>query len=111
MRDVIQSILATEAEAKQIVATARTEAARLLATAQREAEAASALAKARTDAEIAQWLTTAAAAAQRRKDEELTRARAEIAPQIRITPALHQQAVAAVVRCVVGGNAAAGKSS
>ncbi|HEU5072077.1 MAG TPA: hypothetical protein VFV96_16860 [Verrucomicrobiae bacterium] len=111
MRDVIQSILATEAEAKQIVATARAEAARLLATAQREAEAASALSKTRTDDEIAQWLTDTAAAAQRRKDHELTRALADIAQQIQIAPALHQQAVAEVVRCVAGGNAAAGTSS
>jgi len=102
MRDVIQKVIATEAEAKQRVQAAKSEAERILSEARKRAQELVAAARqtARLDAEkmLATTLQTAAA----EKQERLTHAAAEIETQVRVDEATARQAVEAITRCVCG---------
>jgi vacuolar-type H+-ATPase subunit H len=102
MRDVIQRIIAAEAEARQRVQAANSEAERILSEARKRAQELVAAARqtARLDAEkmLATTLQTAAA----EKKERLAHAAAEIETQVRVDEATARQAVEAVTRCVCG---------
>ena len=102
MRDVIQSVIAAEAEAKGLVAAARAEADRLSAAAQKSSQ--DLVARARQEARIeAERIVEAAVnEAGREKQERLTRVAAEIETQVRLEGIPRQQAVEAALRCVCG---------
>jgi vacuolar-type H+-ATPase subunit H len=102
MRDVIQKVIASEAEAKQIVAAARSEGERVVSSARKRAEELRARVNRETRAEVEQLLDEASRGAERKKQECLARARVEIERHVRLESSLRQQAVAEVVRCVCG---------
>jgi len=102
MREVIQKVIATETEAKQVVQAARTEAGQLAASAR--AQAGQMLEQANREAklETEKILSTAEAEAAREKAERLARAAAEINRHIRLDETTAQAAVAAAMCCVCG---------
>jgi vacuolar-type H+-ATPase subunit H len=102
MRDVIQKVIASEAEAKRFVATARAEAERIVSDAQKQAEELRARVNRETRAEAEQMLDEASRGAERKKQECLARARVEIERHVQLESSLRQRAVAEVVRCVCG---------
>lgn len=103
MRDVIQSVIATEAEARNLVAAARAEADRISSDAQKRSQdlVARARQEARTAAE--RMVEAAVNEARREKQERLARTTAEIETQVRLEETARQRAVAGVMRCVCGG--------
>ena len=102
MRDVIQKLIETEAEAKHIVETARAEAERILSDAQKQGRDLMALTRQETRVEADRILAAAIREAEREKQECLARAAAEIETQARLNEATKQRAVEEVVRCVCG---------
>jgi vacuolar-type H+-ATPase subunit H len=102
MRDVIQKIIATEAEAKQRVQAAYSQAERILSEARKcaQEQVAAARQSARLDAD--KMLATAVQTAKAEKKQRLVRAAAEIETQVRVDEATARQAVEAVTRCVCG---------
>jgi vacuolar-type H+-ATPase subunit H len=102
MRDVIQKIIATEAEAKQRVQAAKLEAERILSEARKRAQELVAVARqtARLDAE--KMLATALQAAEAEKKNRLGSAAAEIETQVNVDETTVRQTAEAVVRCVCG---------
>ena len=102
MREVIESVIASEAEAKEIVAAARKEAERVVANAKREAAELLASVRAEARAEAGQRVESAIRGAEQEKQERLSLAAAGIKCEISLHPAIHQRAVEEVVRCVCG---------
>ena len=102
MRDVIQKLIETEAEAKQIVEAARAEAGRILSDAQKRGRDLMALTRQETRVEADRILVAAVREAESEKQELLARAAAEMETQVRLNEATKQRAVEEVVRCVCG---------
>ncbi len=102
MRALIEKLIETESEAKRLVASAKTEAEGLLSKAQKEE--AELLARTRTEArlEADKLVLAAKLAAERKKQELLARAAAEIDIQVRLDEMMKERAVAGAVRCVCG---------
>jgi len=102
MRDVIQKVLATETEAKRLVAAAQADADRIVTAAQQRGQALRAAARQEARGEADQIMAKAAQIAGQEKQERLARAAAEIEAQIRLDETTKQRAVAGVIRCVCG---------
>jgi vacuolar-type H+-ATPase subunit H len=102
MRDVIKSVIATEGEAKAIVAAAWVEAHRIASEAQKESHDLVARARQEARVEAERIVEAAVNAAGREKQEGLARVAVEIEAQLQLEEAAHQRAVAAAVRCVCG---------
>jgi vacuolar-type H+-ATPase subunit H len=102
MHDVIQQVIASEAEAREIVATARAEAERIVLHAKREAEELTARIRSETRADADLLLAAATRDAEREKQERLAHESSKIEIQVRLDPALRQRAVTEVIRCVCG---------
>ena len=102
MRDVIQKVIATEAEAKRMVAAATTEAGRITSDAQKQAEAIVGRARQEARVETEKILATALQEAEQEKQELLARATVEMESQICIEQDTRDRAVKAAIRCVCG---------
>ena len=102
MREVIKNVIATEAEARGMVASARAEADRIASDAQQRSQ--DLVAKARLEARVeAERLVEAAVSeADHEKQERLARAALEIETQVRLEQTNRHRAVAGAVRCVCG---------
>ena len=102
MREVIQKVIASETEAKQLVQAARVEADELVRRARLEAHTLveQAVREARLEAE--KILAAAEDAAAREKTERLARAAAEINTRIRLDETAANQVAEAVLHCVCG---------
>lgn len=104
MRDVIKNVIAAEAEARELVATAQTKAGRITSDAQKRSQDVVARAHLEARAGAEQILEAALKEAGREKQERLVQAAAEIETQVRLEEAVWQRAVAGAVRCVCGLN-------
>jgi vacuolar-type H+-ATPase subunit H len=102
MHEVIQQIIASEAEAKQIIAAARVEANRLLAQAREQAEAMRAIARHETQAEVGRIAEEAARAVALEKKARISHAATELEQHLRLDNTLRQRFVDEIVRCVCG---------
>ena len=102
MHDVIQKVVATEAEAKRMVLAVKSEAERVLSEAQKRAQEFVVSARQTARVETDKILATALEEAELEKKERLARAAAEIETQVSITETLMRQTAEAVVRCVCG---------
>ena len=102
MRDVIQRVIAAEAEAKKMVQSARSEAEQILSAAQSQAQAITAMARREAQLEAGAMLAAATRDAALTKQSRLASFAAEIENQVHLDAVTRQQAVAVVVRCVCG---------
>lgn len=102
MQEVIQKVVATETEAKQLVQAARTEAGRLLTDARSQARRLVEDAQREARLETDGLLAAAEVEAANEKTELLARAAREIETNIRLDADTARQAVEAAVRCVRG---------
>jgi vacuolar-type H+-ATPase subunit H len=104
MREVIQQLIAVEAEAQQIVQAAQAQADQILADAQHEAQELTA--RGREEARLAAetLITTAIANADRDKQERLAQASDEIETQVLLDDDTKEQIVTDIVRCVTCGH-------
>jgi vacuolar-type H+-ATPase subunit H len=102
MREVIHSVLAAEAEAKGIVAAARTEAERIASDSQKVSTGLVARMQQEARAEADYLVTAAVEQAGREKEERLARLAAEIEAEVQLEDSARQRVVAAAVRCVCG---------
>ena len=84
MRDVIQGLVAAEAEAKQLIQSARDEAGRVVQEAQKRAQDLAARMRAETRADVEKILQGAVAEAQGIKEQRLLKARSEIAGRMQL---------------------------
>jgi vacuolar-type H+-ATPase subunit H len=102
MREVIKNVIATEAEARGMVAAARAEADRIASDAQQRSQ--DVVAHARLEARVAaeRLVEAAEREAEREKQERLARATLEIEAQVRLDQTSRHRAVAGAVRCVCG---------
>ena len=104
MRDVIQKVIASEAEAKHRVQAARSEAERVLSEAQKRAQEMVATARQTARREAEKVLADAMPAAEAQQRQQLTRVADEIERQVSVDPVTIQQVAEAVTRCVGGFN-------
>jgi vacuolar-type H+-ATPase subunit H len=102
MRDVIQSVIATETEARGIVATARAEADRILAEAQKTGQELVARTRHEARVEAERMLDVVVNEAGREKQEHLSRVAAGLETQVRFEASDRERAIGAAVRCVCG---------
>jgi vacuolar-type H+-ATPase subunit H len=100
MRDVLQSVITAETEAKGIVAAALQEAARVLSDARREGEslAGQIRQEARAEGEALQEVVMKEALQEEKV--QLAAAVAEIEARFRLEAGVRQDAINAVLRCV-----------
>jgi vacuolar-type H+-ATPase subunit H len=104
LREVIQQLVAVEAEAKRIVQAAQTEADRVLGDAQRQAQELVARGREETRGASEQLVATAIAEAERNKQAHLAQAGKEIETQVCLDDKTKEQIVAEIVRCVTCGH-------
>jgi len=104
MQAVIQKVVATETEAKQLVQAARTETGERLASARWQARQIVEAAKREARLEAAKTLAAAETEATNEKNERLARAAREMETNLRLDEATTRQAVEAALRCVRGGS-------
>ena len=104
MHEVIQQLIAVEAEAKQIVQTAQSAADRILADAQRQAQELVARGREETRVAAEQIVATAIGEADRIKHARLTQTGKEIETQVRLDDKTKEQIVSEIVRCVTCGH-------
>ena len=102
MRDVIQKVIATEAQARRMVEAARDEANHILSGAQKEAEDLIARTRQGLRAEAERLVEAAVRSAEQEKRERLSRIVAEIDTQVQLDEIAKQRAVAEAIRCVCG---------
>lgn len=102
MRQVIQEVLAAEAEAKQLIEAAHDEAERLRAEAEKQAQEAIARRRAGARGEADQMVETAVGEAQREKRAQLEKMRAAIRQRDRLDPATSEAIVQGIVRFLTG---------
>lgn len=102
MRNVIKNVIATEAEARGMVAAARAEADRIASDAQKRSQDAVVRARLEARVEAERMVAAAVNEAGREKQERLARATVEIATQVRLEETVRHRAVAGAVRCVCG---------
>ena len=104
MRDVIQKVIAAEAEAKRILGAGRAEGDRILSEARQQAQELAARSRQEARAEAGRILESAVQEAEGEKQKRLSRSIAEIEAQIHLDEATRQHAVDAVVRFVCGAS-------
>lgn len=102
MRDVIQKVLASEAEAKRLILAARAEAEHIFSQARTQSREVLEKARHTARADAEQIIAAATASAQHDKSERLSRAAAEIRSTILFHEKARQSAVAAGLRAVCG---------
>jgi vacuolar-type H+-ATPase subunit H len=102
MRNVIQKVLETEAEAKRLVEAAKAEAEDILSKARKQAQELLAQARREARAEAERMVEAAVKEAERERQERLARAAAEIKTQVRLDEPVTRRAVEGVVLCVCG---------
>jgi vacuolar-type H+-ATPase subunit H len=102
MWDVIQKVIATEAEAKRMVQVAKAEAEQVLSGARKRAQKLTTDARNEAQLEAQKILATVLADAEDNKQIRLASFAAEIEKKIGLDAVSHEQAVKAVVRCVCG---------
>lgn len=102
MHEVIQQVLATESQAKLLVQEATTRAGTILSDAHRQAEEVRERTRGEVKAETAAILQTTLQTAEQSKREQLARVAAEIESRYRLAPSTREQAVTAVIKCVIG---------
>jgi len=102
MREVIKNVIATEAEARGMVAAARVEADCIASDAQKRSQEMVARARLEARAEAERLVEAARREAEREKQERLARATVEIETQVRLEQTNRHRAVAGAVRCVCG---------
>jgi vacuolar-type H+-ATPase subunit H len=102
MQEVMQKVMAAEAEAKRRLDQANAEANRILAEARRQAAELHARARAEAAAGAAQLIDSAARAAAEEERLLVARAANAIHNQVRLDPATRQAAVDALVQVVAG---------
>jgi vacuolar-type H+-ATPase subunit H len=102
MREVIQQIIATEAEAKAMVEAARAETERILSEARTTGQEMIELARRGARIEGERIVQEAVEVAEKEKEASLKLARVEIENQIRLSDEDYRQIVEGVVRCVCG---------
>ncbi len=102
MREVIQSLLEAEGEARGIVRSAREGADHLVSDARKQAQDRLAQARQAARAEAARTIETAVEAAQAEKKKRLERASTAIQSQVCMDEATRNRFADAVVRCVRG---------
>ena len=102
MREVIQKVMAAEAEAQQLVRAARIEADQCLEQARQQARQRVEQARREAKLEAANLLASAERDADREKALRLARAREQIGAAITLDELTKQQAVAAALRCLGG---------
>lgn len=103
MREVIQQIVATEAEAQRRVQSARQEAERILAEARKRAEELTASAQEEARTESRDILSRAATCVQEDRQTRLAGIAAGIEREIQLDDNFRQQTAGAVMRCICGG--------
>jgi cell division septum initiation protein DivIVA len=103
MREVIQQLVAAEAEAQRIVQAAHAEADRILVETQRQAQ--ECVARGREETRVTAELLIAAALAEAGRDKQVRLAQAghEIEAQVRLDDSTQEQIIAEIVRCVTCG--------
>lgn len=102
MRDVIQRVIAAEAEAKHIVEAANTDRERISSDAQEKGQQLVAQARLEARDEADQMVETARLEAEREKQARLACVAADIETQVRLEETAKQRAVEAALRCVCG---------
>jgi vacuolar-type H+-ATPase subunit H len=102
MRQLVQSILATEAEAKAMVAAAAREAERIVADARTKSREDSERALHDAHAEAARIREAVRVATAAEKAAQLAQVTAGIENRVRLDATWREDAIAAVVRCVCG---------
>lgn len=102
MREVIQQLLATEAEAKQKVKSAQAEADQIVAAAKKQSAELRDIAGQDALCEREQILSTATNKANEDKQARLTAIRAELEQHLQFDENVRQSWVDAVVRCIRG---------
>jgi vacuolar-type H+-ATPase subunit H len=102
MRDVIQGLLETESQAKQMVQSAREEAERLIADAQKRAQGLLAQTRAETRAQAETIVESAVNQAQAEKKQRLEKATEQVGTTVQLDPATKDQIVRAVVDSICG---------
>ena len=100
MRDVIHSVMATEREAKEIVAAARTEAEHISSDAQKKRQDLIGRTDNEARAEAGRIVAAAVKNAEPEKAERLTHMAAEIEAEVGLDDGTRQGAAAAAVRRV-----------
>ncbi len=102
MRDVIQKVVATEAEARQLVQAARNEADQLLSGARLQARALVERAHQEVRGEAERIIVAAEKVALQEKTERLARAAVEIKNNIALDETAAWRVADAALRCVCG---------
>lgn len=102
MREVIQTVLEAEAEARRMVEAGRGEGACIVSEAQRQAEELLAQAGRQARMEAEGIVAAAVQVAEREKRDRLARAARDIEAEVRLDETTRVRAVEAVVRCVCG---------
>lgn len=102
MRDVIQKVIATEAEARRLIEAARAEAERITEAARKQGSENVARARQEARVEAEHLIEAAVRAAEQEKKTRVIRLAAEIETEVRLDETIRQQVVAGAVRCVCG---------
>lgn len=102
MRDIIQKVVATEAEAKRMVQAAQSEAERILLEARKRAQELAGTARVATRLEAEKMLATALQTAEADKKERLAHADTDLEMRVSVDKTIVRQTAEAVVRCVCG---------
>ena len=102
MRDVIQRIIAAEAEAKRIVEIAVAEAERISSEARKQGEHLVAQARLEANLEAERMLEVSLGEAEREKQKRLAGVSAEIEAQVCLDSSTRERAIAGAIRCVCG---------
>jgi vacuolar-type H+-ATPase subunit H len=102
MRDVIQKIVATESEARTIVAEARAEADRISSDAEKKKKTLVEDARLKAIEEAERIVADGAGEAEKEKERLLAAALAEIESKIHLEQDTRERVVEGVVRCVCG---------
>lgn len=102
MREVIKNVIATEAEAKGMVAAARAEADRIASDTQKRSQDVVGHARLEARVEAERLVEAAGREAERERKVCLARATLEIETQVLLAETDRQRAVAGAVRCVCG---------
>ena len=102
MRELIQELVQTEAEARRMVEAARIQAERLVADAQKQVQALSARVRAESRVEAEKLIDAAVRQAQAEKSQRVLKAEAEIKQSVRLDVAIQEEIAEAVVRCICG---------
>ena len=103
MRELIQRLVETEAEAKAIVEGARVEAARLIEAAKNEAQGLTAAARRDAGDKAEAIIHAAMEEALLEKQQRLAQAKADIESRVRLDDSTKGRLINAVVRCVGHG--------